>query len=94
MPTLTLSGTDASDFTLTLADDNGNGTYELAFKAVPNYEAPADAGRNNVYNINGGDGHGQRRADGHDGRRCHRHQRDEEDGTVTLNTSSPGSALG
>ena len=48
-PTLTLSGTDASDFTLT--DDNNNGTYELAFKAVPDFEMPADAGGNNVYNI-------------------------------------------
>ena len=51
-PTLTLSGTDASDFTLTLTDDNGNGRYELAFKAVSQLrDAPADAGKNNVYNI-------------------------------------------
>ena len=46
---LTLSGADAGDFNLT--DDNNNGTYELGFKESPNYEAPADAGTDNVYNI-------------------------------------------
>ena len=54
-PALTLSGTDASDFTLTdteAADgDADDGTYELAFKAMPDFEMAADAGRNNVYNI-------------------------------------------
>ena len=44
---LTLSGADAADFDLT---DN-NGTYDLVFKQSPNYEAPADAGTDNVYNI-------------------------------------------
>ena len=89
---LTLSGTDASDFTLTLDADNGNGTYELAFKAVPNYEAPADAGGNNVYNIT------VTATDSDE-------QTDtmavvvtvtnvEEDGTVTLNTLQPRVGIG
>ena len=54
-PALTLSGTDASDFNLTdtsAANGNdGDGTYELAFKAVPDFEMPADVGGNNVYSI-------------------------------------------
>jgi S-layer protein len=41
--TTTLSGADAALFSLT------NGA--LAFKAAPNFEAPADAGANNVYNV-------------------------------------------
>ena len=45
---LTLSGADAADFELT---DNNNGTYDLDFRQSPNYEAPADAGTDNVYNI-------------------------------------------
>ena len=87
---LTLSGTDASDFTLT--DDNGNGTYELAFKAVPDFEMAADTGGNNVYNITV-------TATDSDG------QTDtmavvvtvtnvEEDGTVTLNTLQPRVGIG
>ena len=40
---LTLSGADAADFNLT------NGA--LTFKQSPNYEAPADAGTDNVYNV-------------------------------------------
>ena len=40
---LTLSGTDAAAFSL----DAG----EVTFKAVPNFEAPKDAGKDNVYNI-------------------------------------------
>ena len=50
-----LSGADADLFTLT--DDStaggtaSDGVWELAFKAVPDYEAPADAGRNNTYNV-------------------------------------------
>ncbi len=44
-----LSGADAGAFTLT--DSDTNGTWELAFKAVPDYESPADAGRNNTYNV-------------------------------------------
>ncbi len=44
-----LSGTDADLFTLTDAD--ADGTWDLAFKAVPDYEAPADAGRDNAYNV-------------------------------------------
>ena len=39
-----LSGTDAGDFTI-----NENG--ELSFRYVPDYERPADSGRNNVYNF-------------------------------------------
>ena len=44
-----MSGADAADFNLT--DANNDGTYDLAFKQSPNYEAPADAGTDNVYNI-------------------------------------------
>ena len=40
---LTLSGADAALFSLT------GGV--LTFKAVPNFEAPKDAGKDNVYNI-------------------------------------------
>ena len=40
---LSLSGTDAAAFDL----NEG----EVTFKAVPNFEAPKDAGKNNVYNI-------------------------------------------
>ncbi len=54
-PTLTLSGTDASDFNLTdTGEADGtldDGTYELTFTAVPNFEMAADAGGDNVYNI-------------------------------------------
>ena len=38
------SGTDSGDFTI---DENG----QLRFKSVPNYESPADSGRDNVYNF-------------------------------------------
>ena len=38
------SGTDGGDFTI---DEHG----QLRFKNVPNYESPADSGRNNVYNF-------------------------------------------
>ena len=38
------SGTDGGDF---IIDENG----QLRFKSVPNYESPADSGRNNVYNF-------------------------------------------
>jgi hypothetical protein len=41
--TTTLTGPDAALFSLT------NGA--LAFRAAPNFEAPADAGANNVYNV-------------------------------------------
>ena len=41
---LTLSGTDAAAFSLSAA-------RAVTFKAVPNFEAPKDAGKNNVYNI-------------------------------------------
>ena len=44
-----LSGTDADAFTLTDADTDG--TWELAFKNVPDFESPADVGRDNTYNI-------------------------------------------
>ena len=40
---LTLSGADAADFNLTAG--------MLTFKQSPNYEAPADAGTDNVYNV-------------------------------------------
>ena len=39
-----LTGTDAGDFTI---DENG----QLTFRNVPNYERPADSGRDNVYNL-------------------------------------------
>ena len=39
-----LSGTDAGDFTI-----NENG--ELSFRYVPDYERPADSGRDNLYNF-------------------------------------------
>ena len=89
-PTLTLSGTDASDFTLTLTD--GNGTYELAFKAVPDFEMPADAGRNNVYNITV-------TATDSDGQTDRKNvtitvTNMKEGGTVTLNTLQPRVGIG
>jgi len=40
----TLAGADAADFTL-------SSSGALAFAATPNFEAPADAGTDNVYNI-------------------------------------------
>ena len=43
--TFSLTGTDASLFTI----DSDDG--EVRFNASPNYEAPADAGANNVYDI-------------------------------------------
>ena len=39
-----LTGTDAGDFTI---DENG----QLYFRNVPDYERPADSGRDNVYNL-------------------------------------------
>ena len=39
-----LTGTDAGDFTIS---ENG----QLTFRNVPNYERPADSGRDNVYNL-------------------------------------------
>ena len=89
LPTLTLSGTDASDFTLT---DNNDGTYELAFKAVPDYEMAADAGRNNVYNITV-------TATDSDGQTDRKNvvvtvTNVEEDGTVTLSTLQPRVGIG
>ena len=48
--TLTLSGSDARHFTLTSAP--GTGTHgRLKFNEEPDYEAPRDGGRNNVYNV-------------------------------------------
>ena len=46
---LTLSGADAAHFNLTGSDNDG--TYVLTFKQSPNYEDPADAGTDNVYNV-------------------------------------------
>ena len=46
---LMLSGADAAQFSLT--DNNNDATHELAFMQPRNYEDPADAGANNVYNI-------------------------------------------
>ena len=39
-----LTGTDSGDFTI---DENG----QLTFRNVPDYEKPADSGRDNVYNL-------------------------------------------
>ena len=44
-----LSGTDADAFTLT--DDNNDGTWELVLKELPDFESPADVGRDNTYNV-------------------------------------------
>ncbi len=44
-----LLGADASAFTLTEADTDG--TWELAFNSMPDFESPVDAGRNNTYNV-------------------------------------------
>ncbi|WP_454915926.1 cadherin domain-containing protein [Xanthobacter sediminis] len=43
--TYSISGADASLFTINAS------TGALAFKAAPNYEAPKDAGKNNVYDV-------------------------------------------
>ena len=95
-PTLTLSGTDASDFTLTdtgaadgTADD---GTYELVFKAMPDYEMAADTGRNNIYNITV-------TATDSDGQTDRKNvtvtvTNVEEEGTVTLSTLQPRVGIG
>ena len=46
--TWSVSGTDAGDFEIS----NEGGTFGvLTFKKVPNYEMPADANRDNVYNV-------------------------------------------
>jgi hypothetical protein len=42
------SGADEDAFTLT---SPSAGTWALAFKAAPDFEAPADAGRDNTYNV-------------------------------------------
>ena len=50
-----LSGTDADAFTLTDTNDAGgtanDGTWELAFKAEPDFESPTDVGKDNTYNV-------------------------------------------
>ena len=46
--TWTLEGDDRSDFTIT---ENAQGHGELRFANVPNYEMPADAGADNVYDV-------------------------------------------
>ena len=90
LPTLTLSGTDVSDFTLT--DTNDGGTYELAFKVMPDFEMPADAGGNNVYNITV-------TATDSDGQTDRKNvtvtvTNVEEAGTVTLSTLQPRVGVG
>jgi hypothetical protein len=45
--TYSLSGTGTDDALFEIDDDTG----EVSFKAPPNYEAPADAGSDNIYNI-------------------------------------------
>ena len=93
---LRLSGTDASDFTLTdttaAAGSPDDGEYELAFKAMPDFEMPADAGGNNVYNITvtatDSDGQTDMKAVTVTVTNV------EEDGTVTLNTLQPRVGIG
>ena len=46
--TWSLEGADRADFTIRR---NAQGQGELRFKNVPNYEMPADAGANNVYDV-------------------------------------------
>ena len=46
--TWTLEGADRADFTIT---KNAQGHGELRFANVPNYEMPADAGADNVYDV-------------------------------------------
>ena len=82
---LTLSGADAAQFSLT--DSNNDATYELAFMQPRNYEDPADAGTNNVYNITvvATDSDGQ--TDTMDVTVTVTNV--DEDGTVTLSTVQP-----
>ena len=50
--TWTLAGTDADDFTLSNSSvTNGVSTIELTFRAQPNYEAPTNSRRNNIYDV-------------------------------------------
>ena len=95
-PALTLSGADASDFNLTDTNAAGgtddDGTYELAFKAVPDYEMPADAGRNNVYNITITATDSDMQTDSKDV--VVTVTNEEEAGTVTLNTLQPRVGIG
>ena len=46
--TLSLEGADADKFSIDTSTAN---TLTFDFKVAPNYEMPADAGRNNVYNV-------------------------------------------
>ena len=79
VPTLDLSGTDASLFTLT------GGT--LAFNDSPNFEAPGDADEDNTYELTVG----ARDADGNRGTRDIEVKvtNVNEDGTVTLSAVQP-----
>ena len=45
--TCALSGNDAGDFTCTAT----NTAYTLAFSSAPNFEAPADANSDNIYEV-------------------------------------------
>ena len=49
MLTWSLSGVDASDFTITRNSSSGNG--ELKFSSEPNYETPADGNSDNDYEV-------------------------------------------
>ena len=64
--TYSLTGTDASLFNINAT------TGVVTFKSAPNYEAPTDAGGNNVYNITVGASDGTNHDD--QGRCGHRHQ--------------------
>ena len=80
-----LSGTDADAFTLT--DTAGDGTWELAFKAEPDFESPTDVGKDNTYNVTV-------TAEDSSGRTAVQNvvvmvTNVEEDGTVVLSTLAP-----
>ena len=64
--TYSISGADAALFNIDAT------TGVITFKSSPNYEAPGDAGGNNVYDVNvtASDGTNSH----HKGRRHHRHQ--------------------
>ena len=53
--TITTGGADGGLFSLTDTDDFGgqpdDNTYDLVFKASPDYESPADADGNNMYHV-------------------------------------------
>ena len=49
VPTLTLAGDDGALFDL--GDDDGNGNRPLTFMSDPNFDKPADANKDNKYEV-------------------------------------------